>query len=241
MAAVRSGGWLYVFDADAQGEAEPAMVLLPCLRLMEMERLVSAKQETVTFQISGQVTAYQGRNYLLVTYFTTLASEELRPAPAAPATEHAAPGAPASKDPSVRELIDRAKPDDRRTASKSGAPAPKGGAAPGAPGEPAAENGRMLREGLTVASRRGRIQRGVGGAWVFMPDNGAGKTDSADPAMILQPCLNLERIEKLIGDRGDRITLSVSGQVFAYQSRNYLLPTVYRVEPDREGNLGPGQ
>lgn len=241
MAAVRSGGWLYVFDADAQGDAEPPMVLLPCLRLMEMERLVSAKQETVTFQVSGQVTAYQGRNYLLVTYFTTLASEELRPSPPPPATERTPGAASPKKDPSASELIERAKPDDRRAGHKPGSGTPNSGASAGAPGEAPAESGRMLREGLTVASRKGRIQRGVGGAWVFMPDNGAGKTDIADPAMILQPCLNLERLEQLIGDRGDRIMLSVSGQVFAYQSRNYLLPTVYRVEPDREGNLGPGQ
>ena len=34
----RQGGWIFVFDADAEGRADPPVALLPCLMLETIER-----------------------------------------------------------------------------------------------------------------------------------------------------------------------------------------------------------
>ena len=72
---VSEGRWGYVFDEDAEGDAEPPMLLQPSLRLAEMVRLARSRSETVTFEVSGQVFVYRGRNYLLPQSFATFSHD----------------------------------------------------------------------------------------------------------------------------------------------------------------------
>lgn len=71
-----SGEWYFVFDADAQGFADPPMIMLPCMALEHMERIAEARGDAVVFIVSGEVKVYHGRNYLLPTgYLIDIARE----------------------------------------------------------------------------------------------------------------------------------------------------------------------
>lgn len=261
------GMWFYVFDRDAQGLAEPPMVMQPSVRLREMQRLVTTSQNTITFSTTGQVFVYQGRNYFLPTYFGVMSAEappasmttgEAAPAGQAQAGARGSAPAAAAVDPSVQQLLDEMKSGPApivRPAPPPATSAPRaGGASPDPAGAPAGkadpENQSLLREGLAIVSRRGRIERSGSGGLVFMTDNGAaggvGVAGGAgvgtnDPPLHLMPCLNLEAIETLLQTRGERLMFVMSGRVLAFDDKNYLLPTFYRIEPDREGNIVPAQ
>lgn len=61
----------FVVDSGTAGEVpEPPMMLLPCTNLTAIESLTERLGESVTFTVSGQVTVYRGRNYLLPTTYT---------------------------------------------------------------------------------------------------------------------------------------------------------------------------
>jgi hypothetical protein len=56
----------FTFEADGQALRDPPMVILPNLRLMMMEDHVRAASRDLRFRVSGVVTEYRGRNYLLL-------------------------------------------------------------------------------------------------------------------------------------------------------------------------------
>jgi hypothetical protein len=63
------GAWSFVFDADANGLADPPVILLPCLRLERMERYAQRSTTDAPLLVSGRVHSYHGRSYLLPTAF----------------------------------------------------------------------------------------------------------------------------------------------------------------------------
>ncbi|MBL8990810.1 MAG: hypothetical protein JNJ48_04430, partial [Phycisphaerae bacterium] len=97
--------------------------------------------------------------------------------------------------------------------------------------------GRLLREGAFLTGRRGRMVRADDGHWVFAFDNST--SSRAEPAMILLPCLTMAAMEKVAERAGDASTMTISGQVFVYKGRNYLLPTSWQV--NRRTDLVPNQ
>lgn len=94
---------------------------------------------------------------------------------------------------------------------------------------------KLLREGTFVTSKRGRMTRGSSGDWQINFD--ADAEGRIDPPMGLMPCMNLQAMEKLVEKGGDSVTFTISGQVFLYKGKNYLLPTMYIV--NRKGDLSP--
>ncbi len=60
-------GWLFTFDADSDGLADPPMHLMPCKMLEDMESIITEQGEDAPFTISGQVFVYRNANYLLPT------------------------------------------------------------------------------------------------------------------------------------------------------------------------------
>ena len=119
-------------------------------------------------------------------------------------------------------------------------------------------SGRLLREGSIVVSRRARMVRGrEGTGWALVFDNTAAPTvvaatataastpppspasapPSPDVPMILQPCQKLAEMERLALQFGDALTFTVSGQVFVFKGRNYLLPSVALADR-ADANLG---
>ena len=59
------GTLLFVYEADATDLSEPPLILLPCLKLEQME-LLAAKKPNVKFMVTGEVTVYHGKGYLLL-------------------------------------------------------------------------------------------------------------------------------------------------------------------------------
>ncbi len=228
------GGWVFIFDADAEGLAEPPMQIQPCQRLTEMQRIVEAKSGTQTFLLSGVAYVFEGANHIMPLMFTTLASEELTTQPATP------PPATAGADPSVEELLKSVgslpAPAARASGSGSGAMSSRG-PAPAAGGN---DGSKLVREGTMLISRRGRIERGGETGWVFSiesdTDLKAGTTQFS-----LMRCRNLETIAQLGQSRRAGLVVTLSGTVYSYGGRNFVLPSMFIVEQDREGNLVSGQ
>ncbi len=63
------GAWMFVFDADAGGLADPPMILLPCLLLERMEQYARIVGSAPPLLVSGHAHVYGGRNYLLPTVY----------------------------------------------------------------------------------------------------------------------------------------------------------------------------
>ncbi|MBC7835607.1 MAG: hypothetical protein H7Y88_10985, partial [Phycisphaerales bacterium] len=110
-----------------------------------------------------------------------------------------------------------------------GAEAPKA-TTPGRVGVREARPGRrpkLLAEGTFLPSRRGRMVRAPEGEWMYVFD--ADARGLSEAPMVLMPCQNLAAMERITAQRGEGATFTVSGQVFAYKGKNYLLPALYIV------------
>jgi len=64
----KTGTYVFTFDADGKGMADPPMALLPSHLLMSMEDASEKATRPVKFKISGEVTEYRGKNYLYVRF-----------------------------------------------------------------------------------------------------------------------------------------------------------------------------
>ena len=101
-------------------------------------------------------------------------------------------------------------------------------------GDPMATNRRtaeVIREATILIQRRGSISRTPGGAWSFVLDADAEGLE--DPPLTLLPCLLLHKIEEHTRRSGGNAPALISGRVYVYQGRNYLLPTTFRIPRER--------
>ncbi len=62
----------FTFDSDGKNMLDPPLGILPNLNLMAMENLVSGSSKDARFRISGSVTEYKGRNYVLIEKVTAV-------------------------------------------------------------------------------------------------------------------------------------------------------------------------
>jgi len=58
--------WELTFEADGRAMQDPPMLILPNLNLMKMETTVADNNRDVRFLVTGVVTEYKGRNYILL-------------------------------------------------------------------------------------------------------------------------------------------------------------------------------
>ncbi len=149
-------------------------------------------------------------------------------------------------DPQVEEIIgdlERAtaprRPVEPVTPAAAAPARPSVGVVPGVRPLPRGEAaGQLLPDGTFLPLRRGRVIRGEAGEWAFHFDTDP--DSAAPPPMVLLPCQTLMAIEGYAMRGGEAVVLRVSGQVFMYYGRNYLLPTHF--EPERRsGDLIPLQ
>jgi hypothetical protein len=56
----------FTFEADGLALKDPPMLILPNLKLMIMESMVKNASKDLKFHVSGMVTEYNGRNYILL-------------------------------------------------------------------------------------------------------------------------------------------------------------------------------
>lgn len=75
------GEWALAFETDADSEAslDAPMVVAPSMNLQRMEAVAARLGESATFEVSGRVLAYGGRNYLVPTMFRAYPPSEVRP------------------------------------------------------------------------------------------------------------------------------------------------------------------
>jgi len=219
------GGRVFVFD-QVEGQPAPApMIVMPSVRLTEMERLLSSRTAGVTFLVTGEAFVYHGRNYLLPSGFTTRQRELEKEQ--AEQTPDGSQG-----DDEAGELIEAL----RQQAQNR----PDSRSAPGTPRR------QIARDGDMVVAERGRVRRGGSGGWEFVRDTDATtgvRPDARDEQgpHVLLPCLLLEAIEGEIGDENRGAELVMSGAVHVYDGRSYLLPTSYRLVRDDVEGLSSGQ
>ena len=58
--------WEFVFDSDGRALKDPPVVVLPNLTMMAMENYATGTSRELRFRITGEVTEYRGRNYVLL-------------------------------------------------------------------------------------------------------------------------------------------------------------------------------
>ena len=56
----------FTLDSDGPSLSDPPLVLLPNRRLSQLEDLFNNSYRDITIRVSGEVTEYRGRNYLLL-------------------------------------------------------------------------------------------------------------------------------------------------------------------------------
>ncbi|HET6251823.1 MAG TPA: hypothetical protein VFE47_29330 [Tepidisphaeraceae bacterium] len=56
----------FTFEADGKTLRDPPVVILPNLKLMTMEDAVKSTNRDLRFRVTGMLTEYRGRNYLLL-------------------------------------------------------------------------------------------------------------------------------------------------------------------------------
>lgn len=80
---VRSGDgqWSFTFDTGTgtPTDVDRPMILIPCQNLQRMESWAASRGDEATFEVSGRVLTYQGRNYLLPTMFQVYPANDLEP------------------------------------------------------------------------------------------------------------------------------------------------------------------
>ena len=60
------GQFEFTYEADGSALKDPPMIILPNLKLTQMETAVKTNSRDLKFLISGMVTEYNGRNYILL-------------------------------------------------------------------------------------------------------------------------------------------------------------------------------
>jgi hypothetical protein len=87
----------------------------------------------------------------------------------------------------------------------------------------------VTAEGSVLFNKRARLTRVASGPLMVAFD---GDSTSAAPApMVLLRCRMAQKLDELAASRGDDLVVQVSGRVFVYGGRNYLLPTLAQVVP----------
>lgn len=223
--------WRFIIDPADEHSPGHELTMMPGTLLAEMERMIeSAPDHQLVFEMTGEVYIFRGWNYLMPTHPPLLIGREERPQTPpseGQADDESAMATDESTEDIIRNLERSVGPVARRpeaeAAARSEGDAPA--AAAGAP-QPV-----LLREGTVLLSRRGALRRTGDGAFLFVFD--ADAEGLADPPMTLLPCLLLERMDRRIRQEEENAAVLLSGHVYTYQGRNYLLPKVYRIPAER--------
>ena len=58
--------WELTFESDGRAMRDPPLIVLPNLKLMAMENATKSQSRDLRFRVTGMVTEYGGRNYILL-------------------------------------------------------------------------------------------------------------------------------------------------------------------------------
>ena len=216
--------WNFRLAPEDADDPVHELTLLPCTLLANLQQLIeSMPQREITFDLTGQVFVYRRRNYLLPTHAPRLVDYV---APSRPPDDAGPPGRDDDSADSILRHLDRAVgPVVRSPRATADTPA-----------RTASGKRAMLPPGTVIVRRRGWMVRTPGGAWTFVFGSDASGLD--DPPMILLPTLLLQDMERHAQRSGPASPLLLSGRVYRYHGRNYLLPTMYQI-PRNHTTLRP--
>ena len=85
--------------------------------------------------------------------------------------------------------------------------------------------GRFLAEGTFISNRTGTLLVSDAGDVIFVPKGDS--LDKGHPPVMLLPCQKLEQMLAAKSVNGDQSLFVVSGQMFTYRDRQFLLPTMF--------------
>jgi hypothetical protein len=204
-----------VFDNSEPGEKLPPMLVLPNLELMKMENAQAATTRDLKFVVSGTVTEYRKKNYILLDSGPQDLSSRLLPPPP-PKTEPENPTA----DQMLKEML--------AADSTPLPPIPKqppleadrtSGTAAVAPGAPRMT---VLRENSPITDRLCRLAPTPDGQQqqLVLDSDGAALED---PPLIVLPNLKLMSMEDAAKGAEREQRFRVSGILTEYRGRNYIL------------------
>jgi hypothetical protein len=224
------------------------MILMESSSLASIQRL--SERGSNRLRLTGRVSVYRDRNYLLATVAPQ--AERVEPAPAATThtdtkkptdakTEPAAAPPKPSADPSVDEIVaelEKAAPARPAASVSSNTSTPASHTPP-----PDAASANIAPAGF-LAGRRARVVRTADGTLQARFDSGP--DDKTEAPMVLLPCQNLAVIESVLEAQGtglnagaESVTFTLTGQVQVYRGRNYLLVTMYIInKPQQMVNSG---
>ena len=225
--------WLFRPIDPETGGLRREFVLLPSPVLEDLVRTVRAAGAPVQFEMTGRIFIYRGRNFLLADFaptimrFDTKLGEAPKPTDAAKTTpsgddKFVAPPTSSVKDDAVVKEIERRleervgrtpQPHAVDNSATRDASAPNKSIAP-------------ITNGSRLSQRLGRIARDPqSGGWRFVPQQ---TTGSGDASIEVLPCMLLERLEAAARESDASPAILISGTVYAYEGRSYLLPSSFR-------------
>ena len=217
------GWWVFRIARDDPGEELLEFTLLPCTLLASLEQLVqSMPGQEIVFELTGEVFVYEDRNFLMPTHAPRLVEYV---APSRPDVLDAPADDTAPRNGSAETILrdlERSVGPIARSPRKADASATS---------RPHATSDRLIAPGSMVLWRHGWLVREPDGAWSYV--FGADATGLADPPMVLLPCRTLEDLQLHARRSGPGRPLLVSGRVYRYHGRNYLLPTMFRIPRHR--------
>jgi hypothetical protein len=230
---------IFVFDNDGAATKSPPMLVLPNLNLLLMENVTITKGTVPDFRISGTVTEYKGRNYILIDNAQTTLVAATEPAGKPPVVtvpmETSTPPSQAtaskattvktnsvSSDQMMNHLLDSppqsAQPLRNVIATTSSTDASTGKAAI-APDAPVL---KIKREGSHLVNRIGRLNHSPDGQQANFTFDTDGKT-MQDPPVIIMPNLKLSAMDGAVLGKAMDVHFRISGTVTEYKGRNYIL------------------
>jgi len=211
----------------------------------------SSTRDLGRYFINGQVFAFHGRPYILLSVPPSTgpaaqpSAAEAKPGnPEVDTKSTANPPRPLGEGADVQSLITDL--ESRRTTARAletAATLNQSKAQTGtptntetsAPSTSAAAPTTARPDGQHINGRQGRVVRHD--AWlIFTPDSGS--RSPSDAPLVLLPSAQMERLEGLVLRHGDSARYRISGKLITYKGRQFLLPTLAQVMPPSD--LSPG-
>jgi hypothetical protein len=216
------------------------MIVLPNQNLAAMESVLSARGAGVQFRVSGTVTEYKARNYILLdSVETTLLQPKPAPKSAAvaavtprinntlnPAGDQAPADSQEKKPPTVENEMHHLLTAPAAVAEQL--PTVTDGALPSHTAQvkpavaPDAPPVRLLREGRYLTNQIGRLNHSPDGRQATFTFDADGKT-MQDPPLIILPNSKLSAMDGAVVVRASDVHFRISGKVTEYKGKNYIL------------------
>jgi hypothetical protein len=218
----------FAFDQKSGESAFAPMLVLPNLQLMSMEDAAAATKEDLSFTISGTVTEYKGRNYILLEPGPDEVGQELP----SPNSNVNGPQGPVSADQMLKQMLTAddhgSTPPPQATTLPSDTTTGLGSVSPKAPVL------TVLPEKSQIVDRVCRMTPSTDGQQEQLTLDADGST-LRDPPLIVLPNLKLVDLENAAGDHRDT-RFRVTGVVTEYRGRNYILlqKVVVMADSDRQ-------